>query len=92
MYMLKIDNPIPYLRISPENRVKVLEEELREGKQVWSVMTTKVDGAPKTIAVCKEWGVLLLGDRLFPLEQYPLISVESIETGVAENDSGEVDA
>jgi len=70
---------IPHLYLSGEDRIRILSEELNKGAQVWSPMPTKINGQPATVLACKEWGILLLGDRLMALDQYPLINLANIE-------------
>ncbi len=74
-----------------DERIRIVEEEQREGKIVWSEMDTTVDGKPAKLLACKEWGLVLLGDRCLALPQYPLQKLESIILGgrPAEPSSGE---
>lgn len=76
MYML-----VPYFHLPGDERIRIVEEEQREGKVVWSEMETTVDGKPTKLLACKEWGLLLLGDRCLALPQYPLQKLESINFG-----------
>ena len=34
--------------------IKIFQEELREGKDVWSEMHTKVNGNPETVFACRK--------------------------------------
>jgi len=70
---------VPYLNLSGYDRIQVLREEIREGFDVWSEMGTTINGQSTKILVCKKWGVILLGDQLLPLNQYPLVSLSSIQ-------------
>ena len=73
---------VPYLHLSAEDRVKIVQAEQREGKVVWSVMEPMVNGKPARLLVCKEWGLLLLGNhRCLPLDDYPIQKLESISFG-----------
>lgn len=76
MYML-----VPYLCLSSDDRVRIVEEEQREGKVVWSEIETTVNGKPARLLACKEWGVVNLGDAYLVLPQYPLQKLESISVG-----------
>lgn len=76
MYML-----VPYFHLSGAERLRIVEQEQKEGKVVWSEMEALVDGKPNKLLVCREWGLLLLGDRCLPLDQYPLQQLESINFG-----------
>lgn len=73
MYML-----VPYFHLSGDERIRIVEEEQREGKIIWSEMNTTVDGKPAKLLACKGWGLILLGDRCLALDQYPLQKLESI--------------
>ena len=76
MYLL-----LPYYRLSPEVRMRVVAQEQAEGKVVWSEVRTKVNGQPASALVNKEWGLLLLGQRCVVLPEYPLQSLEAIDFG-----------
>lgn len=78
MYML-----VPYFHLPGDERIRIAEEEQREGKIVWSELETTVDGKPAKVLACKEWGLLLLGDRCLALPQYPLQKLDSIDFGGA---------
>jgi hypothetical protein len=70
---------LPYLRLSGEDRVRIVVAEMHEGvKQVWSEMATTLNGSPTTILACREWGVIILGDQWLPLDQYPLLQLNAI--------------
>ena len=69
---------LPHLRLPSEIRVRVVLQEQAEGKVVWSEIKTTVNDVETSILVNKEWGLLLLGDRVVPLDEYPLQSLESI--------------
>jgi hypothetical protein len=72
---------VPYLNLPPEDRIKILLQELKEGAEVWTQVPTKINGQPASVLACKKWGIVILGDRLLALEQYPLIELGSIEVG-----------
>jgi hypothetical protein len=72
------------MKLSAEHRIKILEQELREGAEVWSEMSTIADGKPVTVLACRKWGILLLGDRVLALDAYPLQELKSIETAPSE--------
>lgn len=71
---------LPYLRLSARERIQVVHEEAREGTAPWAPVPTMVDGYPADVLANKKWGVLLLGDRLLALNEYPLQQLGSIET------------
>ncbi len=70
---------LPHLYLSPAIRQRVIMEEMSEGRQVWSEMTTKINGQETSVSVCREWGAVLLGDRMLVLDQYPLQSLDRID-------------
>jgi hypothetical protein len=72
---------VPYFNLPGNERVRIALQEQQEGKVVWSEIETLIDGQPAKLLVCKEWGILLLGDRCLPLPQYPLQKLESIDFG-----------
>lgn len=73
MYMM-----LPYMNLSPEIRQRVIMEEMAAGRQVWSEMTTAINGQETKVSVCREWGALLLPGRIIVLDQYPLQQLNSI--------------
>lgn len=70
---------IPYLGLSGNDRISILQEELRDGEDVWSEMPTTVNGQPARVLACKKWGIIVLGGRLLALPQYPLQQLANIE-------------
>ena len=78
---------LPYLRISDQQRIEVIKQDVAEGKHVWVDMPTKVDGVDVTVKACKEWGVIALSNRVVVLEQYPLQSISDISFVASEPDS-----
>jgi hypothetical protein len=69
---------LPYMNLSPEIRQRVIMEEMAAGRQVWSEMTTTINGQETKVSACREWGALLLGVRMIVLDQYPLQQLNSI--------------
>lgn len=82
---------VPYLNLSPEDRIQILLQELKEGAEVWTQLQTKINGRPAGVLACKKWGIVALGDRLLALDQYPLIELGSIMVEPAEAGSGDDD-
>ena len=64
--------------MSGDDRIKILRQELEEGAEVWSEVSTTIDGQPATVLACKKWGIVALGDRLLALDKYPLIALHSL--------------
>ena len=72
---------LPHMRLSENVRAGIILAELAEGKkQVLSEMQTLVDGREATILAAKEWGGLVIGQRLIMLGEYPLQRITSINT------------
>src|SRR5205807_1758210 len=71
---------IPHLGLSAEDRIRILHEELRDGAEVWSEMPTVINGQPAKILACKKWGIIVLGGRFVPLDNYPLQQLANIDT------------
>lgn len=78
---------LPYLRLSDQQRIDIIKQESAEGKEVWVDMPTKIDGIEVKVKACKEWGVVLLGERTIVLEQYPLQSISDISFNATEGAS-----
>ena len=71
---------LPYLNLPSAVRVRLVVEELQAGRDVLSEVPTMINGHPGAVLACKEWGVIILPDgRLMPTDQYPLMSLASIE-------------
>lgn len=75
---------LPYLHLSPRDRLRILTEEAASGQDVWERVDTKIDGKDATILASKEWGILNFGNTLLVLDQYPLIELASIDFGEAD--------
>jgi len=80
IYML-----VPYFHLPGDERMKIAQQEQADGKVVWSEIDTTINGQPARVLACKEWGLLLLGDRCLPLPQYPLQKLESVTFGDADS-------
>jgi hypothetical protein len=72
---------LPHLRLTGEERIRIVQEEEGEGLPVWSEMPTTLNGRPAKVAACRKWGILILEGRLLPLEQYPLAQLGDIQIG-----------
>jgi hypothetical protein len=71
---------VPYYNLSPEGRARIVQQEIAEGKVVLTQVPTTIDGQAASVLACKQWGVIVLGDRLVGLSSYPLITLDSIST------------
>jgi len=72
---------VPYYYLSGEDRIRIVQEEVREGREVWSEMSTIVNGLPTKVVASRKWGVVMLGEQYLPLKTYPLVDLTSIELG-----------
>lgn len=79
---------LPYLRLSPRERIQVVHEEAEEGMAL-DACPTMVDGHSAHVLANKKWGVLLLSDSLLALNEYPLQQLDSIETNATPLPQGE---
>jgi hypothetical protein len=69
---------LPYMKLSGEVRQRIITEEMAAGRQVWSEMTTTINGQETKVSVCREWGVILLAGEMIFLDQYPLQQLNNI--------------
>jgi hypothetical protein len=74
---------LPYLKLSREDRLQIVQLELAEGREVWTELPTTIDGHQTKVLACKPWGVIILGGYLLALDTYPLVALPSISTGAA---------
>lgn len=73
---------VPYIHLPGKDRIRIVQEEALEGVQVWSEMSTTINGLPTKVLASKKWGVLMLGDQQYlALEAYPLVDLTSIQVG-----------
>jgi hypothetical protein len=70
---------LPYLKLSPKDRIAITEAECSEGETVWARMSTKLNGIQTEVLVNKKWGIVKVGDRVIVLDQYPLNELKSID-------------
>jgi hypothetical protein len=75
---------VPYLNLSPDERIQIVLQELAEKRTVLTEEPTSYNGQPATVLACKQWGVIVVGDRLLALERYPLIELGSLATETPE--------
>jgi hypothetical protein len=76
----------PYIKLSRQERVEIMNKELQLGKAVWETASVPVNGQDTTVSVCKKWAAVRLEDRVVLLDQYPLIELGSITIGPAAHD------
>lgn len=75
---------VPHFHLAGEDRIRIIQEEAREGGQVWSEVSTTINGLPAKVLASRKWGVLMLGDQPFALDQYPLVELGDIKMGPPE--------
>ncbi len=61
---------LPYFWPSEDDRIKIIQEEMREGRQVWEDMQIKVNGVETKIKACGKWGAIAVPG-------YPILLVDS---------------
>jgi hypothetical protein len=71
---------VPYLNLSADERIRIVLQEPTEKRTVLTEEPTTFNGQPATVPACKQWGVIVLGNRLMGLEVYPLINLGSVST------------
>jgi hypothetical protein len=71
---------LPYLKLSGEERIRIVQEEENEGTPVWSEMSTSVNGQPTKVLASRKWGILILNGEALALQEYPLAELGSIQT------------
>jgi hypothetical protein len=76
---------MPYMRLSDAVRARIIQEEVAEGRSVWTEMETVVDGVPANVLAAKEWGGLLIGRSLIMLDHYPIQALQRIDTTAPES-------
>jgi hypothetical protein len=74
---------LPHLKLSGEHRIRIVQEEAREGTQVWSEMSTTINGLPAKLLASRKWGVLMMAEgQYLPLEVYPLVDLTAVHVGL----------
>jgi hypothetical protein len=69
---------VPYLNLSPDERIRIVLQELAEKRTVLTEEPTTFNGRPAAVLACKQWGVIVLGDQLMGLEVYPVCTENHI--------------
>lgn len=68
-----------YFRLSKNDRVKIINEEVKKGENVWESINAVVNGQKRKIMACKKWGAIIVENKVIILDQYPLIDIKNIE-------------
>jgi len=79
---------VPYLNLSPDERVQIVLQELAEKRTTLTEEPTMINGKPAKILACKQWGVIVLGNVLLGLGSYPLIKLDNLQMGESGDDEG----
>ena len=79
-----------YLWLSHNDRLRIIKEEMEEGRDVWKDMSLEINGHKRTIKACGRWGAIILNGRLIPLDA-PFIELTSITTGVTREGEEQVE-
>jgi hypothetical protein len=58
-----------YLWLSPNDRTRIIQEELLEGRNIWKKMPIKLNGKEVIIKTYGELGVLVIGKRVILLDE-----------------------
>ncbi|HEY5998577.1 MAG TPA: hypothetical protein VI078_04655 [bacterium] len=82
---------LPHIRLSNEDRLRVLKEELDAGLEGWDDMPTQFNGKPAMVKANKKWGIVHLGTRVLVMEQYPLSKIVSLSTEEPGEEEGKDD-
>jgi hypothetical protein len=73
---------VPHFHLSGQDRIRIVQEEEAEGMEVWSEMSTTINGLPTKVLASRKWAVIKLGDQQYlPLEVYPLVDIAGIQLG-----------
>jgi hypothetical protein len=73
---------VPHFHLPGEDRIRIVQEVAREGAEVWSEMSTTINGLPAKVLASRKWGVLITGDQEYlALEAYPLADLTGIQVG-----------
>ena len=79
MYPAKVGYMIlPYLWLSNEDRSKIIQEEMSEGRDIWKDMPIKINGKQTIVKTYGEFGALILGGRIVLLDS-SFIELTSID-------------
>jgi hypothetical protein len=76
MYPAKVGYMLlPYLWLSEEDRFKIIQEEMKDGRDIWKDMPIKINGKETTVKTYGEFGALILGGRIVFLDS-PFIELK----------------
>ncbi len=69
---------MPYLWLSPDERMRIIQEEISEGRNVWKNMPIKINGKETIVKTYGEFGAIVLGRRVILLDD-SFIELSSID-------------
>jgi hypothetical protein len=69
---------LPYLWLPDEERFKIIQEEMNEGRDIWKDMPIKINGKETIVKTYGEMGALVLGGRIVLLDS-SFIELTSID-------------
>jgi hypothetical protein len=82
MYPAKVGYMIlPHVWLSNEDRIKIIQEEMQEGREIWKDMPIKINGKDVVIKTYGEFGAIILGGRIVLLDS-PFVELTSIDIPV----------
>ncbi len=70
---------VPHFHLTGEDRIRIVQEEEAEGIQIWSEMSTTINGLPTKVLASTKWGVLKFRDQFVALGAYPLVDLAGIQ-------------
>lgn len=79
---------LPYFWPSEDDRLKIIQEEMREGRQVWEDMQIKVNGVETNIKACGRWGAIAVPGHPILLVD-PFVELTSIEFPSEDNSAND---
>jgi hypothetical protein len=79
MYPAKVGYMIlPHVWLSNEDRIKIIQEEMNEGQDIWKDMPIKINGKDVVIKAYGEFGAIILGKKIVLLDS-PFIELTNID-------------
>lgn len=82
MYPAKVGYMIlPHVWLSNDDRFQIIQEEIKEGRDIWKDMQIKINGKDVVIKAYGEFGAIILGGRIVLLDS-PFVELTSIDIPV----------
>ena len=79
MYPAKIGYMIlPHVWLPNEDRLKIIQEEMNEGREIWKDMPIKINGKDVIIKTYGEFGAMILGGQIVLLDS-PFVELTIID-------------